>query len=206
MSLGSYDLDTDLSAVNSVLGAIGQSPITVIEYENPEVSFVVNILNETNRDVQNEGWVFNLEQHYPLTPDENGYYFVPDNVLRFDSCDGWRDRQLNLVQRDSKLYDKITHSFNFADGVMYFDIVWLFPYNDLPSVFKRYITSKASSRAAAQLVGNKELASMLSSQESYARAACVEYECNQGNYTMLQNPEGTTSTSYMPYRGLDRLV
>nr|BDD44280.1 hypothetical protein 26 [bacterium] len=206
MSLASYDLDTDLSAVNSVLGAIGQSPVTKIEYDNPEISFIVNILNETNRDVQNEGWVYNLEEHYPLKPDADGSYYVPDNVLRMDICDGWRDRRLNLITRQGRLYDKNSHSYTFADGVLYFDIVWLYEFWELPNVFKRYITSKASTRAATQLVGNPELAKMLSTQEAFARAACVEYECNQGNFTMLQNPNGTTSTSYMPYQGLDRLV
>ena len=28
---------------------------------------------EVNADVQNEGWVFNREDHYPLTPEEDGY-------------------------------------------------------------------------------------------------------------------------------------
>ena len=42
------DTDTELSAVNSILGAIGQSPITTLNYENPEVSFIYNILTEVN--------------------------------------------------------------------------------------------------------------------------------------------------------------
>ena len=28
---------------------------------------------EVNADVQNEGWVFNREDHYPLTPQEDGH-------------------------------------------------------------------------------------------------------------------------------------
>ena len=34
-----YNTDTELSAVNSVLGALGQSPVQTLNYENPEVSF-----------------------------------------------------------------------------------------------------------------------------------------------------------------------
>ena len=39
---------------------------------NPEVSFVYKLLMETNIDVQNEGWVYNTEQDYPipLQPDK----------------------------------------------------------------------------------------------------------------------------------------
>ena len=61
MATTTIDLDTELSAVNSILGAIGQSPVTSLNFENPEVSFIYNILNEVNKDVQNEGWHFNTE-------------------------------------------------------------------------------------------------------------------------------------------------
>ena len=69
--------ETELSSVNSILGAIGQAPISRIynntdgelTYVNPEISFIHQILMEVNKDVQNEGWVFNTEQCYPLKPD-----------------------------------------------------------------------------------------------------------------------------------------
>ena len=60
-----------LEAVNDVLGAIGQSPIQSLDYANPEFSYINNLIDETNRDLQNEGWVWNRESYYPLNPDEN---------------------------------------------------------------------------------------------------------------------------------------
>ncbi len=60
------DLDTELSAVNSILGSIGQSPVTSLNFQNPEIEFIYNILTEVSKDVQNEGWQFNLEQNKPL--------------------------------------------------------------------------------------------------------------------------------------------
>ena len=62
---------TELNAVNSVLAAIGQSPVTTLDYENPETSFVYNLIQECSRDVQDEGWVFNREDCYPLPVNEN---------------------------------------------------------------------------------------------------------------------------------------
>ena len=68
MATTTTELDTELSAVNSILGAIGQSPITQLKNTtgslistNPEISFIYNILTEVNKDVQNEGWHFNTE-------------------------------------------------------------------------------------------------------------------------------------------------
>ena len=139
------DLDTELSAVNSILGSIGQSPVTTLganletqaeteltgngsnqtfaigySYDspsqltvtvngvratdyvvssgnivfttapanqakvlitkkvetyntlaNPEVAFILQLLKETNIEVQSEGWVFNTESHVEFTPSNN---------------------------------------------------------------------------------------------------------------------------------------
>ena len=56
------DNDTELSAVNSILGSIGQSPVNSLNLQNPEIEFVYNVLTEVNKDVQNEGWLFNTEE------------------------------------------------------------------------------------------------------------------------------------------------
>ncbi|NDB66102.1 MAG: hypothetical protein EB168_10645, partial [Euryarchaeota archaeon] len=88
----SVQSETELSSVNSILMAIGQAPINRIYnkqdgelvYINPEVAFVHSLLMEVNADVQNEGWVFNRENHYPLTPEADGCIYVPENILRMD--------------------------------------------------------------------------------------------------------------------------
>ena len=198
-----FDTETELSAVNSILGSIGQAPIQQLEFDNPEVSFIYNLLTECDVDVQNEGWVFNREQNYTLLPDSNGYIQIPENVLRLDVSDGQVWRTTDVVKRNGRLYDKLTHSDVF-EGSIKLDFVWRFKFTDLPSVFKRYITLKAAGRAAAQLVGNRELAGLLSSQEAFARAACVEYECNQGDYTFFGTPSGGVYQSYQPFHALRR--
>ena len=160
---------------------------------------------EANRDVQNEGWVFNRENHYPLTPASDGCIYLPENILRMDVYENDVYRTTDLVKRGDKLYDKLNHTFDFdPQKTIYFNIVWLWDFEDLPSVFKRYITYRASVRAATQMVTNKELATMLAQQEAYSRAACVEYECNQGDHTFFGSPDGTVYRSYQPYRTLAR--
>ena len=74
-------------------------------------------------------------------------------------------RTSDVIKRDGKLYDKYRH-ISFTTSI-YFDIVWLFPYSDLPSVFQRYITSRASGRAATQLVSNPNLTQLLSSHKRH---------------------------------------
>lgn len=206
-----YDTETELSSVNSILGAIGQAPVTRLCHEqngelvfiNPEISFAYNLLMEVNVDVQNEGWVFNREEHYTLLPDNNKEFNIPANVLRMDVSEGQVYRTTDVVKRNGKLYDKLHHTYEF-ENPLDFDITWKFPYEDLPSVFKRYITLRASVRAATQLVSNPQLVQLLQVQEAQARAACMEYECEQGDHTFFGTPANTAYRAYQPYRTLAR--
>ena len=74
MAIPNYSyIDTELSAINTILGTIGQAPIQGIDLENPEVSLIYNILQESSLDVQAEGWSFNREEHITVVPDANGF-------------------------------------------------------------------------------------------------------------------------------------
>ncbi len=198
------DTDTELSAVNSILGAIGQSPVTTLNYENPEVGFIYDILTEVNKDVQNEGWIFNIERHVTKSPEAStGYITIPANVLSYDLNEGQIYRNKDLIRRNGRLYDLVNHTDVF-DGDLLIDIVYLWPFEDLPSVFKRYVTYRASSRAATQLVSNPQLVQLIQQQEGQARAACMEYECNQGDHSFFGLSHKSTYRAYQPYLALRR--
>ena len=196
-------LDTELSAVNSILGSIGQSPVTSLDFTNPEISFIHNLLREVNVDVQNEGWSFNTEYHVTYSPDTNGYFVIPPNVIRFDVHDNQNIKTTNVVKRNGRLYDKYNHTDVFTADLD-LDVVTLYEFSDLPSVFQRYITYRAAGRAAAQLVGNPQLVQLLGTQEAQSRAACMEYECDQGDHTFMGWPDGTSYNAYKPHHALRR--
>ena len=197
------DNETELSAVNSILGSIGQSPITALSFTNPEISFIYNILKEVNQDVQNEGWHFNTEQHVEFTPNSDKHILISNTVLRLDVTDGYKKRLKDVIRKEGKLWDKVNHTYEFENSVLC-DVVYLYAFEKLPPVFRRYITYKASGRAATQLVANSELVKLLSTQENLARASCMEYECNQGNQTIFGLPHESSYTAYQPWRTLKR--
>ena len=87
---------------------------------------------------------------------------------------------------------------------LYLDFVYLYPFEDIPSVFQRYIIYKASGRAATQLIANADLVKLLSTQETLARASCMEYECNQGDHTIFGWPDDSAYQSFKPYQMLRR--
>ena len=209
MASTTIDNETELSAVNAILGAIGQSPVTSINKTNPEIGFIYNLLRDANVDLQAEGWHFNTERHVKYTPEDVGgikKIAIGNDILKMDVTDGWSKRNYDVVKRNGYLYDKYDHTDDWdelTDGID-LDIVRLISYEDLPEVFKRYVIYKAAVRAATQLVGNPQLAQLLAQQESLARAAIMEYECNQGNHTMFGLPEDSTYNSYQPWRSLGR--
>ena len=212
MASTTIDLDTELSAVNSILGAIGQSPISqlkdakgVIVNANPEIQFIYNLLKDANVDVQAEGWHFNTEKHVEYTPDANGKIAIGADILQLDVTDGWKHRQYDVVRKGGYLYDKYDHTDDFSDvSTIHLDVVRLYNFDDLPPVFRRFITYRASRQAAVQLVSNPALVQLLGVQEQQARAALMEYECNQGNHTMFGLPEDSSYTAYEPWRNLIR--
>ena len=205
MASTTIDLDTELSAVNSILGAIGQAPVTSLVYDNPEISFIYNLLRDANVDTQAEGWHFNTEKHVKYTPDINGNILIANDVLQLDVSEGWTHRIYDVVRRNGKLYDKIDHTYDFStlDSID-LDVVLLVTFENLPTSFRRYITYRASTKAATQLVANPNLVKLLQGQEALARASIMEYECNQGNHSMFGFPENTIHTTYQPWRNLRR--
>lgn len=204
MLLPSALVATELAAVNQILGAVGQAPVTTLDQTNPDVSIAYDTLNEVNREVQAEGWSFNTESEYPFTPDNSGNIVIADNILLLDLSDLPENRGIEVVRRDSKLYNKIDHTFTWTDTLKC-DVVWLFEFKDLPIPFRDYITSRAAVQASTKMVGDSTVYSMLQQKEAMARANALEYECNQGNYTFFGFPRGMNFyNSYQPYRTLAR--
>ena len=186
---------TKLSAVNRILSNVGQSPVTVLDSGNPLVEMAELILDEVTSAIQSEGWIFNTEYCYPVLPDINKEIVIPEDVLSLDSkpfADSF------LVQRRGKLYDKATHSYQF-DGKQELDVVWLVDFMDMPEAFREYATIRAANVFAGRSVGSQEAVAFGQREEVMARATCIEYDTQQGDYNMVaQNKDGYTT--YQTYR------
>ena len=206
MASTTIDTDTELSAVNAILGAIGQSPQTTLNYNNPEIGFIYNLLRDSNVDIQNEGWHFNSENHVKYEPDSSTNKIeIGSDILKIDVTDGWIKRNYNVVKRNGYLYDKYDHTDDWSDVTeIYLDVIRLHTFENLPEVFKRYVIAKASRMAATQLVSNHQLVQLLAQNEVLARASCLEYECNQSNSSMFGFPEDSSYNTYQPWRNLRR--
>ena len=203
MATTTIDIDTELSAVNSILGAIGQAPLTTLNFDNPEVAIIYNLLRDANVDTQAEGWHFNTEKHVKFAIDANGRIAIGNDILSMDLHDNQARRTSNLVRRNGFIYDKQDHTDVFTTDLD-LDVVRLYEFEDLPIVFRRYITYRASRVAATKLVANPQLVKLLAQQEALARAALMEYECNQGDHSMFGFEDDTAYQTYQPFKNLRR--
>jgi len=205
MPFPTYAVSTELDAVNQILSSVGQAPVTTLDLQNPEVSIVLNTLREVNRQVQAEGWIFNTERNYELTPDtDTNQIAFPSNMLQIDTNTRYHKDQYDVVKRGTKLYDRLNHTFTFTDSIKA-DVVWYFDFIDIPAAIQAYITARAARMCAIKMVGDKELNALLQEQEVMTRATAIEYDCNQGDYSMFGFHDGENYyNSYQPFMSLSR--
>jgi len=109
-----------------------------------------------------------------------------------------------LVRRNGKLYDRLNHTFQFTSDI-HVDLTWYFDFTDVPPPVQTYIVARAARMCATKLIGDQEINKLLAEQEVYTRAAAIEYECNQGDYSMFGFKDGQNYyASYQPYQALMR--
>jgi len=205
MAVTTYAVSTELDAVNQILSSVGQAPVTTLDLQNPEVAIVLTTLREVNKQVQAEGWHFNYEQNYTFTPDSNTKEIAfPTNVLRLDTNKEKHQDKYNPVRRDGKFYDKRNHTYEWEDAIKA-DVTWLFEFDDVPPAIQLYIIARAARLAANKMVGDANLSQLLQEQELQTRAAAIEYECNQADYSIFGWRDGENyHNNYQPYHALIR--
>lgn len=191
---------TRLDAVNIVLTNIGQSPVTTIDNDNPLISMAVNTLDEVAEAIQSEGWAFNSEIQYPFTPDVNNEILVPTNVIRVDA-EPLDD--VDLVIRMGKLYDRRAHTYKF-EGTQYFNVLWLLDFEDMPQPAKQYSAIRAANLFAGRTVGSAEAVRFGEREEVAARAVLLEYETQQGDYSLLGTSINQKIPTYQPFNVIFR--
>jgi hypothetical protein len=202
-----YEYTVNISQTVSE-GTLIQSTVTsrLETPTNPDVAIVLNTLREVSREVQSEGWTFNKEYDYPITPDENNEVQVPNNVLQIDLNQNYPiNMDRDAVNRGGKLYDRTAHSYIWDDETLYVDITWYFDWENIPTPIQAFIVARAAAIVSSRIIGDGNQYQMLQQKEAFARAMALEYECNQGDYTYFGSPQGQNFyKSYQPYHTLYR--
>ena len=208
MAFPTTNATQELPAVNEILASVGQAPVTTLDQTNPDVAIAYDTLINTSREVQAEGWIFNTEEFYELTPDSNGEIVIANNILQIDLHDE-KDNQYEAVRRSGKLYEKINHTYDWTTLTNWekvaCDIVWLFDWVDLPRPIQDYIVARSAAIVSSRIVGDGQQYQILAQKELQNRSLAMEYECRQGDYTFFGHQRGKkVYNAYQPYQALQR--
>ncbi len=186
---------TELDAVNIMLGTIGESPINSIEAASGVSDAIIarQILNEVSIQVQEEGWHFNVETNFVLTPAyPSKEIFVPDNCIEVDA----EDTRVDVAIRGNRLYDRINHTYAFETDIKC-NVVLLLPFEELPQAARHYVTIRAARVFQQRVVGSQVLGAFTEKDEMRARMALRRYESKTADYNILTG-------NYSVMRTLDR--
>lgn len=199
-------MTTQLQAINQMLSGIGQAPVVSLDVANPEIAIALNVLDSVSREVQGEGWHFNTEVNYPFTPDNSGDIYVPANILQLSDNKYSNTQKYQTVLRNGKLYDKVNHTFTFPVGeTIKCDVVWQFDFEDLPQVFKDYITQRAARVFAGRVLGSEQMVTFNSTDEGVLRANCIAYDTSSSDVSIFGLETGQNYyISYTPFRAIAR--
>lgn len=181
---------TLLSAVNTVLRGINESPVSSLTPPyTQDVGFALSVIDEIQLEVLGHGWSFNEESDMTLVVDVDGKYAIPSNVIQITldrpSC------QYQLVPRDDagtlRLYNKAPgqHTFVLPDNLKA-TLVTLVDFEDMPEPFKRYVTIRAARTFAARLRSGDALP-FTAEEVVNAKKALRDYETDTNKPSAFDN-------------------
>lgn len=190
-------MTTELDAVNIMLGTIGEAPINSLDAATGVVDAVTarSILAEVSVQVQEEGWHFNTDYEFTLTPDvTNGYIYVPGNAIEVDTSPYSRDYDVAI--RGNKLYDRGNKTYVF-DAPIKADMTLLLEFEELPQAARHYITVRAARIFQNRVVGSQTLQAFTAQDEAFAIRALRRYDARTADYNIL-------TSNYSVMRTIDR--
>lgn len=191
-------LTTELDAVNTMLGTIGESPINSLDAANAVADAVTarSILSEVSVQVQEEGWHFNTDYEFVLTPtSDTKEIFVPGNTIEVDVSEYDRSG-VDVAIRGKRLYDRKNKTFQFQQPIKA-DLTILLEFDELPQAARHYITIRAARVFQQRVVGSDTLGIYTKEDEARALRSMRRYESRTADYNILTG-------SYSVARIIDR--
>ncbi len=175
---------TKLDAVNTMLSAIGEAPVSSLSSGLIEAEIAETILDTVDREVQSMGWHFNTELNKSFAQDTNGQIILPADILKADAT--LVANSPDLVQRGLKMYDRKNHTFNIGVNVG-LDVVVQLEFNDVPEVAKRYMVLRATRIFQDRVVGSATLHGFHEKDENRALMELREFDKSADDDNIFDN-------------------
>lgn len=175
--------DTRLDAVNSILEAIGESPVGTLENPtNVDVINAIRMLDSVSRKIQAEGWSFNTFESFKLNPDAtDGKIRWNSDILFFKSSSG------KIAKRGDYLYDMANQTDLFTEPVTA-KVILIVDFEDIPDPIRHFIAARTAKEFQLKYLGDESLTEELARIELMAFQAVIDYRLDVEEPNMFQNP------------------
>ena len=190
---------SELDAVNTLLSIIGEAPANSLENNTGvDVALALQILNETNVEVQSRGWHFNTDIDITVNLDDDSKLPLASNVV---SCDIAKNStaDINIVYRDGYIYNLDDHTDVFTSSLNV-DQITIQKFDQVPEAFRKLIVTRAGRKYQARVVGSTELAGFTEMDEQVATVDAERIDASTADYNILTGTNSTYSIINRPRR------
>jgi hypothetical protein len=182
---------TELEAVNLMLSVIGEAPVNSLDNSGlADANLAHQILGHASREVQLVGWHWNTEEDFPLLPNQSQEILLPSNTLKVDTTG--TSQGSDLVQRGRRLYDRVSHSYEFSAPVKV-RIVLNLAFEELPETARYLITIRSARQFQTRVLGADASTSYTAKDELDAMSSLRQEEADVGDFNMLRGSWSVSS-------------
>lgn len=216
-------IDSKLEAVNVCMRAIGREGVDSLEsgdLDAEDANKIIDIVSQRFQYNQGNGWWFNREPNWNLTPDSNGEVNLPNNALAVLQCYGLNDKKIPMTMRAGKLYSTWNHTFDLRshvnrDGNIRLTLVMMLPFEHLPTSVMQAITYQAACEFIVskdadktklqthQAIASQLLTSVQAEQSAQKRLNMLVHNPTQAQFGVMaggyQNVAGFSHSPYDSY-------
>lgn len=216
-------IDSKLEAVNVCMRAIGREGVDSLEsgdLDAEDANKIIDIVSQRFQYNQGNGWWFNREPNWNLTPNSNGEVNLPNNALAVLQCYGLNDKKIPMTMRAGKLYSTWNHTFDLRshvsrDGNIRLTLVMMLPFEHLPTSVMQAITYQAACEFIVskdadktklqthQIIASQLLTSVQAEQSAQKRLNMLVHNPTQAQFGVMaggyQNVAGFSHSPYDSY-------
>lgn len=170
-----------LEAINIALTAVGEPNVTSESAPSPSIGLIKNNLEHARARILERGWWFN-DITMKLSPDIEGFIFVPATVIEVESLD-----DCVYVVRDTRLFNVQTQSYEFTTALS-IRVLLDMPFDELPEMIAQYVAYDSAAQLYADDLGmDKNYENLVARrQDAYNRA--FTQDLRNRKYTSSKSP------------------
>lgn len=196
--LDTTSIGTELDAVNLCLSGIGKQPVPSLDTSDLDVAQALTCINTSLVSLAvgtGEGWYFNNEPDWRLSPDPyNGQVIVPNNVMSIVCLKiGNESHTRDFTIRDDKLYHKKSHSYDVrpilgSDDSLNATFIMYLPFESLPIVARQAIAWQARTQFCWDVEGDPQKLKVNEMRAMDALDALTALHLKQMRYNNFNTP------------------